>query len=124
VYGRMILNGMPARYAEHFAFTDQRQRPQCYSNDAWLQYKNDAGLFLDQWGKRCLDYGWGAVFLFGHHAGLYEYHARRAFGFFDLLQGDRVKLVEPNRAAIERQQQARRIIEIHYIEKQHICYEH
>ena len=113
----MIADGMPDRYAEYFAWMDARSTPQCFTNDEWLGYLNDAGLFLDRWGKQCQAYGWSGVFLFGHHAGLYPLHRRDKFGLIEQIRGGFVPAIEPMSVTIDRRNGT---LEFYRLEQEHI----
>jgi hypothetical protein len=59
--------GVPAIYAEPFA-TLQVASPANVPEQRWHQAINDAGLFLDQWGREAERFGWQPEELFGLHA--------------------------------------------------------
>jgi hypothetical protein len=56
--------GVPAIYAVAFAKMQARP-PRTMSVDRWYEAINDAGLFLDAWGKTAEKCGWSADDLFG-----------------------------------------------------------
>ena len=58
------LGGVPAIYASRFARL-QAQPPAEVPRDRWHQFINDAGLFLDPWGRQAEALGWRPEELFG-----------------------------------------------------------
>jgi hypothetical protein len=58
------LGGVPAVYASAFARL-QAQPPAEVPRDRWHQFINDAGLFLDYWGRQAEALGWQSEELFG-----------------------------------------------------------
>ena len=55
---------MPKVYASEFARL-QAQPPAEVPRDRWHQFINDAGLFLDHWGRQAEALGWRPEELFG-----------------------------------------------------------
>src|SRR4029077_954308 len=51
------LGGIPTIYASEFARL-QAQPPAEVPRDRWHQFINDAGLFLDRWGRQAEALGW------------------------------------------------------------------
>jgi hypothetical protein len=60
------LGGAPEIYASEFARLQARP-PAEVPRDRWHQFINDAGLFLDRWGRQAEAFGWRADELFGLH---------------------------------------------------------
>ena len=58
------LGGVPSVYASSFARL-QAEPPAEVPRDRWHQFINDAGIFLDQWGKEAERLGWRSDELFG-----------------------------------------------------------
>ena len=58
------LGGVPIIYASEFARL-QAHAPAEVPRDRWHQFINDAGLFLDRWGRQAEALGWRADELFG-----------------------------------------------------------
>jgi hypothetical protein len=57
------LGGVPTIYASEFARL-QAHAPAEVPRDRWHQFINDAGLFLDRWGRQAKAVGWRADELF------------------------------------------------------------
>jgi hypothetical protein len=60
------LGGVPIIYASEFARL-QAHPPAEVPRDRWDQFINDAGLFLDRWGRQAEALGWRPDELFGLH---------------------------------------------------------
>jgi hypothetical protein len=60
------LGGVPTIYASEFARL-QAHPPAEVPRDRWRQFINDAGLFLDCWGRQAKALGWRSEELFGIH---------------------------------------------------------
>jgi hypothetical protein len=58
------MGGVPTVYASEFARL-QAQPPTEIPRDRWHQFINDAGQFLDRWGKQAEALGWRSEELFG-----------------------------------------------------------
>jgi hypothetical protein len=56
-------DSVPERYLDAWARL-QCQRPEGIPEPQWRQAINDAGRFLDQWGKLAVEFGWSAGNLF------------------------------------------------------------
>lgn len=82
------LGGVPLIYATAFAQI-QAHPPADVPMPRWDMFVNDAGLFLDAWGKQAARLGWTSGGLFGLHptAGLNRHDVT---GLCWTLKGDRV----------------------------------
>jgi hypothetical protein len=61
-----IDGNVPAQFAEPFAQI-QRTCPEGVPIQRWQTFVNDAGVFLDSWGRQAAALGWGSEDLFGLH---------------------------------------------------------
>jgi hypothetical protein len=82
------LGGVPALYASEFARL-QAHPPAEVPRDRWHQFINDAGLFLDHWGRQAKALGWRSEELFGldPHAPMARYDR---MGLIWMLRGEPV----------------------------------
>jgi hypothetical protein len=82
------LGGVPTIYASEFARL-QAHPPADVPRERWDQFINDAGLFLDRWGRQAEALGWLADDLFGLRpdAPMARYDR---MGLCWLLKGERV----------------------------------
>jgi hypothetical protein len=82
------LGGVPAVYASAFARL-QAEPPAEVPRDRWHQFINDAGLFLDHWGRQAEAIGWRSEELFGLDPGAPMARYDR-MGLIWMLKGERV----------------------------------
>ena len=82
------LGGVPAIYASAFARL-QAQPPVEVPRDRWHQFINDAGRFLDRWGRQAEAFGWQPEELIGldPHAPMARYDR---MGLIWMLKGEYV----------------------------------
>jgi hypothetical protein len=82
------LGGVPKIYASAFAQLQAHPPPEV-PLERWHQFVNDAGIFLDRWGRAAERIGWKAEELFGLHpdAPMARYDR---MGLIWLLKGERV----------------------------------
>jgi hypothetical protein len=82
------LGGVPEIYALAFAQLQAHAPPEA-PLERWHEFINDAGIFLDQWGRDAERLGWTAEDLFGLHpvAPMARYDR---MGLIWLLKGERV----------------------------------
>lgn len=60
-------SGIPREWAEGFAHMDTMARPPGIALWRWQQIVDDAGRFLDQWGREAAALGWSPLDVFGVH---------------------------------------------------------
>ena len=94
------LGGIPIIYASAFARL-QAHAPAEVPRDRWHQFINDAGLFLDRWGRQAEALGWRPDELFGLDpvAPMARYDR---MGLIWMLHGETVTRPYRNRSAAER----------------------
>jgi len=82
------LGGVPEVYAPAFAQL-QVQAPPEVPLERWHQFRNDAGIFLDQRGREAERLGWRPEELFGLHPDAHLIRYDR-MGLIWMLKGERV----------------------------------
>jgi hypothetical protein len=82
------LGGVPEIYASAFAQIQANAPPEV-PLERWHQFINDAGIFLDQWGREAERQGWKAEELFGLHPDVPMARYDR-MGLIWVLKGERV----------------------------------
>jgi hypothetical protein len=92
------LGKVPETFAQAFAAI-QAHPPADVARGRWNAFINDAGLFLDAWGKHANRLGWTVEDLFGLHptAGLRRHDQA---GLCWLLKGERVIALTANEARL------------------------
>jgi hypothetical protein len=88
----VAANGIPDAWAETFAKLDAMPRPVSIRPDRWRQIVDDAGRFLDAWGRQAAAMGWCPVEAF---------HPTR--GFVALIEGGTVTAITETTVAIIRE---------------------
>jgi len=82
------LGGVPEAYASAFAQLQAHAPPEV-PLERWHQFINDAGIFLDQWGRDAERLGWSVDDLFGLHPNAPMARYDR-MGLLWMLKGQRV----------------------------------
>lgn len=95
----VAANGVPEDWAQGFARLCTMPRPKQYDEKRWEQIINDAGVFLDKWGKQAQGLGWSSIDAFGVHHNR-PTDALHCLGLVPLLKGGRVILLYPDKAEL------------------------
>lgn len=93
-------NGLPREWAEGFALLCTMPRPSLYTAEAWQSIVDDAGVFLDRWGRQAACLGWQAHEVFGVHSKAPN-HRYDAMGLIVLLQGRPVTAITAETARVD-----------------------
>lgn len=93
-------NGIPREWAEGYSILCTMMRPKAYSEERWQQIINDAGVFLDVWGRKAAALGWMALDVFGVNPNAPEFRFD-GMGLVALLQGRKVCTIKADAAALD-----------------------
>ena len=98
--GIIQANGHAGPWAECFALLCTMRRPVWVTEARWEQILNDAGVFLDRWGKQAAALGWSPVDAFGVSPYAPEVNPGSS-GFVLLLEGHPVIELDADTATID-----------------------
>ncbi len=98
--GMILANGHTGPWADEAARLFTMRRPSAYTPQRWQEILNDAGVFLDRWGKQAHALGWSPVDTFGFDP--VSPHANPGtLGLVLLLEGRPVIALTADSATIE-----------------------
>jgi hypothetical protein len=85
---------LPRAWAEAFARLELMPRPASIHEERWRQIIDDAGRFLDRWGRQAAGLGWSEHDVFGTDPVL------EPAGLVRMIMGGTVEAITPDRAVI------------------------